>query len=406
MEQSRLDVIKYPKDAYITLIEDKHIADQFFIILSGKVHIIKEIQIASDGNDDTLGPGDFFGVISTMSGHRHIETAQAITDVSLIIVRRQQFGCLIQNNAPVAIKIIVQFSKRMRYLDDTLAMYTTKRSVSIDVDNLYDVAVYYARQNRNNQAYYAYRQYIAYCPNGGNVQAAREQLNKLASRVKASKLSVNTSDMERFYPRDTMIFAQGEPGEEFFIIRGGSVKIVKIVKDSEVLLAILKPGDIFGEMALLEFKPRGASAVAYEDCQLMVVTRANFDMMIKTQPQLISRLTTMLAERIWMVYRQLANARINDPLGRIYDMLIVQLEKKRINLQKKQECLLDFGTTELFEMVGLSQNGGSTAFQKLMQNRYVKIIKGKICVTNVLEFYMHASYYRKILDRKTTDNGK
>ena len=157
MEQSRLDVVKFPKDAYIFLKEDKRIADHFFIILNGKVHITKEVQVAADGHDDTLGPGDFFGVVSTMSGHRHIETAQAMTDVTLILVRREQFGYLIQNNAPVAIKIMVQFSRRMRYLDDTLALLTTSRSVSVNADNLFDVAAYYAKQGRFNQAFYAYR---------------------------------------------------------------------------------------------------------------------------------------------------------------------------------------------------------------------------------------------------------
>jgi len=47
-------------------------------------------------------PGDFFGVVSTMSSHSHIETAQALTDVTLISVQKDQYGQLIQNNTPVA----------------------------------------------------------------------------------------------------------------------------------------------------------------------------------------------------------------------------------------------------------------------------------------------------------------
>ena len=57
----------------------------------------------------------------------------------------------------------------------------------------------------------------------------------------------------------TMIFSDFQPGSEMFIIKEGSVKISKVTNDTEVTLAILKQGDMFGEMALLENKPRSAS---------------------------------------------------------------------------------------------------------------------------------------------------
>jgi len=116
-----------------------------------------------------------------------------------------------------------------------------------------------------------------------------------------------------------MIFSENEPGTELYIIQRGVVKISKIVEDNEVLLALLKPGDIFGEMALLENKPRSASAIASEDVSVMVVTKSNFERMVQTQPQLITKLTTKLAERLWLIYKQLANTLIQDPLGRLYD---------------------------------------------------------------------------------------
>ena len=49
-----------------------------------------------------------------------------------------------------------------------------------------------------------------------------------------------------------MIFSEHEPGEDLYIIQQGKVKITKIINNQEVLLAVLQPGDIFGEMALLE----------------------------------------------------------------------------------------------------------------------------------------------------------
>ena len=129
-----------------------------------------------------------------------------------------------------------------------------------------------------------------------------------------------------------MIFSECQSGQDMFIIQSGQVKITKIVDNNEVILAVLKKGDFFGEMALLEDKPRSACALAFEDCQLMVVNRKNFDQMVTSQPQLVSRLTTTLAERIWGMERQLDNASIQNPVHKMLDMLALQLEKEKIEI--------------------------------------------------------------------------
>ena len=160
----QLSLVKFNKGAYI-IVEGKQKADSFFIIRSGKVQISKEVEIVEEEEGNILQPGDFFGVVSTMSSHSHIETAKALTDVTLIAVRKEQYGLLIKMNAPVALKIIQQFSRKMRYLDEALTRITLKSNAEADISHLFKVAEYYARQNQFNQAYYAYHQYIKYCPN-------------------------------------------------------------------------------------------------------------------------------------------------------------------------------------------------------------------------------------------------
>ena len=115
----QLQLVNFKKDAYI-IVEGKANADYFFILRTGSVRVSKEVQVVEEEESSTLQPGDFFGVVSTMSSHSHIETAQAVTDVSLIQVHREQYGVLIERNAPVALKIIQGFSKKVRYLDEAL----------------------------------------------------------------------------------------------------------------------------------------------------------------------------------------------------------------------------------------------------------------------------------------------
>jgi CRP-like cAMP-binding protein len=394
--QLQLAFVNFSKGAYI-IVEGKQNADCFFIIRQGRVRISKEVEVVKE--EDILGPGDFFGVISTMSGHSHIETAQALTDITLIAVQRDQYSQLIQNNTPVAMKIILQFSKRMRYLDESLTQLTLKSNAEEDPSILFKIGEYYARQNQYNLAFYAYNQYIKYNPKGESVGAARMGMMKIVPHVKAAALNSKNDEVTRNHLKDTMIFSEGEMGDELYIIQKGSVKIVKIVENREMLLAVLKIGDIFGEMAVLESKPRAASAIAYEDCQLLVVNKVNFGTMISAQPQIVARLTILLAERIWFIYKQLANTLLSDPVGRIYDMLQIQLEKIRVSLKTNSSFTFNFGPKELANMVGLSSADGDKIIRKLLENRNFLIVKDKLYVVNVSEVARQAEYYRKAQNR-------
>jgi CRP-like cAMP-binding protein len=389
--QSQLGVVSYKKDTYI-IVEGKQ-ADCFFIIQQGNVKISKEAMVEGE-SDDTLGPGDFFGVISTMSSHSHIETAQALTDVVLISVRQNQFVGLIQKNSKVAIKIILQFSKRLRYLNETLARLTLKNTAEDGPSHLYDVAEYYLGQKQYNQAMHAYGQYVKHCPNGEKAAAAGEKFTKLSSRLEQTNFTAG--DVNRTYRRNTMLFAEGEPGDQLFIIQKGSIKITKIVDNKEVLLAMLNPGDILGEMALLEGKPRAASAVAYEDCDVMAVNKANFELMIKNQPQLIARITTLLADRIWLIYKQLANALIDNPVGRMYDALLIQLEKNRVPLDGGTAYTFAFGLPELFNMVGIQEKKGNKLLEQMLENKKLSIEDDKIHTTSTEEILKQSEYFRKM----------
>ncbi len=390
----QLSLQTFRKGSYI-IVEGKQKADYFYIIRNGKVRISKEVEIVEEVGGNVLSPGDFFGVVSTMSSHSHIETAQALTDCALITVHREQYGLLIERNAPVAMKIIQQFSQKMRFLDEALTRITFKTIAEDDISHLFKVAEYYARQSQYNQAYYAYHQYIKYSPGGDNINTAKERMAKIKPYAKVVYLDGDEQNFTRTYPKDTMIFSESQPGQELYIIQKGSVKITKIVNDNEQLLALLKPGDIFGEMSLLENKPRSASAIAHDETVLMAVNNANFNRMVASQPQIISKLTQLLSERIWFIYKQLANTQLSDSLGRMYDALLIQLEKLRVPMGS-QPYTFDFGPQELINLVGLPKDEGNVLIRKMFENSKVKVLNNKIHLTNTEEVEKQAKYYRKM----------
>lgn len=398
----QLSTVNFQKGAYI-LIESKAQINYFFIIRSGSVVITRD---AEKGKKELLNPGDFFGVISAMSGHNSIETAMAATDVSLIMVYKEQFPMLICKNNPVAMKIVLFFSRKLREIDTKIAELTLKSFAVEDVVNLFDIGNYYMEQKQYNQAFYAFYRFVQYCPDNTEVHNAKANLQKLKSLSKAVYLN-GSEDLKRVYPDNTMIFCEHEPGNALYIVQSGKVKITKMVGNNEVLLAVLKENDIFGEMALLENKPRSASAISYGECCLMYVNKENFKKMISQQPQTITRLICLLAERTWTVYRQLLNLQMKSKLQRTYDTLLIQLEKARISIKHGKSHTFEFGTSELAKMVGLTEEESQPIMAEIFKN--AKLFKEQddhIIVTDIEEIQKQVESTGRIVEMTVRRTGK
>jgi len=394
-DQLQLDTVSYKQGSYI-VIEGRQRADCFFIIQQGRVRISREIM----SKEEILVPGDFFGVVSTMSSNSHIETALALTDTVLITVRPQQYASLIQRNTRIAIKILVQLSARLRFLDKTLTKLILRGDMETAVTNcparLFDVAEYYFNQEQYRQAFYAYTKYLRYCSHEENSIFARSRLKELANRVENMKTDYGENELERIYRKGDMIFAEGEPGEELFIIQSGPLKITKIINNSEVILTMLKTGDIFGEMAVLEGKPRAANATAVEDCAVMAVNKGNFELMVRDQPQLAVRIITLLSERIWFVSRQVENALVLNPLGRIYGALFIQLEKTRVNLDSTGPHVFNFSWDDFVNTLGFTEKEGYIHMGELQKDKNIQVRKDRIYVDSIQELVKRTDYHRKM----------
>ena len=387
----QLSFVNYKKGAAL-VVEGKAQSDRFFIIQVGQVQCVSDVKIPGQ-EQVILGPGDFVGVIPCMSNHLQIETVIAMTDVTVIAVMRDQYPELIAKNTPVAMKIIRTFANRMRVLNGVLTKLTLNNVASESPEQLFKVASFYDKANRPDVAIYAYYQYLKACPTGAAVEQAKQRFIKLKPTSRAVYFEP-TEEMTRKYPKGTMIFCENQSGADMFIIQSGEVSISKVVDGNEVTLAVLKKGDMFGEMALLENKPRSASAVAHEECVLMVVNRKNFDMMVATQAQLIARLTTTLAERLWALHRQLTNSQIKEYSHKLIDMLSLQLEKAKLNITSAQSFQTNLSVQDLVTMCGIPTSHQAQAINDFTNLAQPKIMGGKLLVPKPNEIIKAAAFYR------------
>lgn len=99
------------------------------------------------------------------------------------------------------------------------------------------------------------------------------------------------------FAKDTLIFAEGDPGDFFYIILSGKVKVM-IGGDKPRQIATLERDDCFGEMALLTGEPRTATVVAAEDTEVLALNKADFDQLLAVDPALAVNLSKMLGRRL------------------------------------------------------------------------------------------------------------
>ena len=94
--------------------------------------------------------------------------------------------------------------------------------------------------------------------------------------------SVEEHCTPRKYPKNSMVILEEEFGDIIFIILTGTVKITRVNDEGkEVILSLLGPGEIFGEMAILDGESRSANALAQEDCDLLAIQKSEFLNLLK-----------------------------------------------------------------------------------------------------------------------------
>jgi CRP/FNR family cyclic AMP-dependent transcriptional regulator len=89
------------------------------------------------------------------------------------------------------------------------------------------------------------------------------------------------------HAKDTVLFFEGDPGNRCYVIIKGEVRISKFIPNiGEEALAVLKPGDYFGEMALIDNFPRSAHAIANTDIEVLAIDKADLDNVLITDRDL------------------------------------------------------------------------------------------------------------------------
>lgn len=128
------------------------------------------------------------------------------------------------------------------------------------------------------------------------------------------------------FTKGTVLFKDGELNKEMYVIHNGRVKITKQIGDSEKTLALLGPGEFFGEMATLLDKPRSATAEVVEDSLLIVIEPHTFESMITADTNIALKIIKKLASRILEANEKIESLMLRDNMSRIVHILMRMAE--------------------------------------------------------------------------------
>jgi CRP/FNR family cyclic AMP-dependent transcriptional regulator len=110
-----------------------------------------------------------------------------------------------------------------------------------------------------------------------------------------------TDGLERFardFAAGTVLFEEGQPGDYMYVVQTGEVEIRRMVGETERVLAVLQPGEFLGEMAILNGRPRSATAVVRTDAKLLVIEGKTFEAMLRARPEIALRIIKALSLRL------------------------------------------------------------------------------------------------------------
>ncbi len=207
-------------------------------------------------------------------------------------------------------------------------------------------------------------------------------------------LTVSEEVFKRFgkiYAPGDILCIEGDIGEEMFIIQSGEVRIHKKVRDKETTLAILKAGDFFGEMSIIDNEPRSASATAENECKIIILSRDIFESQIKTNPKIIMSILRKMSERLRQADRQIKALLMRDNNSRITGTLLLLMSK--YGTSGESGIAMDLARTrkELVSMTGLPVEKVDEVLRTLANARIINKTGEQLIVSSAdnLEKFMN-----------------
>ncbi len=169
-----------------------------------------------------------------------------------------------------------------------------------------------------------------------NILKGMEATSHLVDKTYEIEAPVSESQRDVFgrfgveYQPGDVIFHEGDPGSEMFIIQEGRIKLYKVIRGTKKVLQTVGPGEFFGEMSVLNKRPRSLSAEAATPVRLLRFPPEGFEKLVVNNSGLAHRIIRTLAERLQNADNHIENLLYHDIESRVINALLQIADDKGV----------------------------------------------------------------------------
>jgi CRP-like cAMP-binding protein len=188
--------------------------------------------------------------------------------------------------------------------------------------------------------------------------------------------------VRRTYKKGAIIFAQGDRGDALYGVASGRVRIgADGPNGQQIFLNVMEPGDVFGEIAIVDGLPRTAGATAIEDSVACVIHRANFLQVLHDEPSLAIHLLGLFCERLrWTSELVEDSAFLTGPARLAKRLLALSSPQGASRTADGRELLIS--QSELAHFLGISRQIVNQHLQDWRRNGWIRLGRSRITVTD------------------------
>jgi CRP/FNR family transcriptional regulator, cyclic AMP receptor protein len=181
--------------------------------------------------------------------------------------------------------------------------------------------------------------------------------------------------------RGATIFSKGDPGNSLVAVISGTIKISVSSPDGRTaILNLIGPGEIVGEVALLDGHARTADATANTNCEIFIIDRREFLPFVRSQPELAMKFIELLCARLRWTSDQVEEVILQDLPGRLASALIRLTER---HMPPEGSHTIAVTQQEISEMVGMTRESINKQLRAWAGRNWVRLEHGAIMVLDI-----------------------
>jgi CRP/FNR family transcriptional regulator, cyclic AMP receptor protein len=203
----------------------------------------------------------------------------------------------------------------------------------------------------------------------------------LSALTEPDREALLTYSRVEHYRAGETIFLKGSPGRGMMAVLRGEVRISAPSPDGrEIVLNLIRPGEVFGEIALLDGKERSADAVALADCELLIIEHRDFLPFIESRPRLALRMLAILCERLRRTTRQVEELLFLNLPPRLARQILALAATNGMRVPGGWRIDKKISQRELGQRVGSSRESVNKQLVQWQQSGILKIEGGIITI--------------------------